>query len=394
VSIILAVAKELSRAGCCTRCGSELGGGLSFECSKCGCPVQAAPAKEDCACTKSSLSLLFTGASLRTREALADEQEVSPGEDASISKANMEEGGSGSHAIGSIAASNARAIPRKEDPYSDSGSATKTQEISEVRHLQISPWRSSSTPRDRIRALVLQAGPFTRRNTRSQFKSLPSPPCRQLSEDSSNEDDEDQRQDETDRAAIRRTARKTRFHAEVPSVAMALKKPPLPPRPRHLVLSAQQATADRERDEISTAERTIGPKGAEAIDEVTWTQDEDDAAQDECSEHDEQVLLGLKWEEVDEEEAVTGAPISNPLLAQALEQKYEFTLEELHEMHVSNLSKDSYIVVCERYYKPIGREQGPMTWFDFFLTGKGLLAAYAMMIAIVFLSVAIAYFVT
>lgn len=384
------MAEELSRAGCCARCGIQLDGESRLLCSKCGCPVQASPAEEDCACTPSSLSILFTNASPRTLGALAGEQELSAGEDASISRTVMVESSNGTHAIGAMVAAIAEAIPPKENLCTEPGSAPKTREISTAHHLPMSPWGTSTTPKDRIRALVLQSGPFSLRNTRSPFKSLPSPPRQQLSQSSSDED-EDYRHEGTCRVALRGQDRGNWFHAQVPSVANAVGKPSLPPRPRHLVLSVQQATAARGQEEVARAGRAMEPTEAEARGEIAPTQDEDNTTRGASREHEGQVL-GLKWKEVDEEEAATAQPISNPRLAEALERKSEFTQEELFEMQVSNLSQDSYIMVGERYYKPVGKEQGPMTWFDFFLTGRGLVSAYAMMIALVFLSVTIAYF--
>ena len=61
---------------------------------------------------------------------------------------------------------------------------------------------------------------------------------------------------------------------------------------------------------------------------------------------------GLKWIDIGFEKPTSGDEIDNANLATALENKTEFTMEELSQMNVSNLSHHSYIKANDTYFKP------------------------------------------
>ena len=61
---------------------------------------------------------------------------------------------------------------------------------------------------------------------------------------------------------------------------------------------------------------------------------------------------GLRWIDIGFEKPTSGDEIDNADLATALENKTEFTKEELSQMNVSNLSHHSYIKANDTYFKP------------------------------------------
>jgi hypothetical protein len=75
--------------------------------------------------------------------------------------------------------------------------------------------------------------------------------------------------------------------------------------------------------------------------------------------------LGLKWKEVGSQKTTKGTAIINEALATALQQKAEFSLQELRKFNVGELSYDSYIKVGDKYFEPAARAQAagiPLWW--------------------------------
>ena len=81
-----------------------------------------------------------------------------------------------------------------------------------------------------------------------------------------------------------------------------------------------------------------------------------------CKDFQEKLLggpaLGLKWNEVDSQEPLTGTEIANEALSLALQEKVksspgnvELTNEEWDTLNVSDLSYDSYVKVGDSYFK-------------------------------------------
>jgi hypothetical protein len=62
--------------------------------------------------------------------------------------------------------------------------------------------------------------------------------------------------------------------------------------------------------------------------------------------------LGLKWQNVGQEQPYLGTEISNKFLASALRGKSEFTRQEFDAFRVSDLTYNSYVKVDDAFFKP------------------------------------------
>jgi len=67
---------------------------------------------------------------------------------------------------------------------------------------------------------------------------------------------------------------------------------------------------------------------------------------------EEEVASGFKWEETSTIKPDTGNEIKNVVFAEALQKKRDFTVAELSQFGVSNLSYSSYIEVDGTYFRP------------------------------------------
>ena len=65
-----------------------------------------------------------------------------------------------------------------------------------------------------------------------------------------------------------------------------------------------------------------------------------------------QYALGSKWKEVGSQKPTKGTLINNEALTTNLQQKTDFSLQELRAFNVGKLSCDSYIKVGDKYFKP------------------------------------------
>jgi hypothetical protein len=418
VRVDLAAAKELSRAGCCARCGSQLGSDSRNICSKCGCPVKA---KSEDRVRQSSSS----PAQLKSSSRWLDDRPYSESHEGNCSEkmrngtsaCELAEDDSPRDLLSKISAlqKSDESAQIQTDPSLD----TVARDTSPShQHAAVSSWQTSSTARDRIRALVRQPGPFAKRNSCSLCKTLPPTPPRRHALHVSSEDDEDELHEIEAASTVGPKARRKQSHTSsdprrrnraqgnsradlrgrkpggdagsfgVHSIGGKHTAPPPPPRPPHL--AARLAMTGEISPSSQTPSRAV--RIAEELDAISTANAEGMVVSQGGDQREDKRLLGCRWVEVDEEEATTGSLISNSLLAQALQSKVLFTLEELDELQVSGLSEDSYIIVGERYLKPVGEEQGPLTCWEFFLTPKGLLTTYAVMVFIVTFAIAVTYF--
>ena len=64
------------------------------------------------------------------------------------------------------------------------------------------------------------------------------------------------------------------------------------------------------------------------------------------------ITPGLTWREIGSKKPKTGTEIYNQPLAAALQQKFEFSPEELCEFQVYELCFNSYIKVGDKYFRP------------------------------------------
>ena len=65
-------------------------------------------------------------------------------------------------------------------------------------------------------------------------------------------------------------------------------------------------------------------------------------------------IPSLKWQDVGSKPPKKGAEIQNENLAEALRNKQiKFTVTDLTELNILNLSVDSYILVDSSYFKPV-----------------------------------------
>ena len=411
VRLDLAAAKELSRAGCCARCGSQLGGDSRNFCSKCGCPVKAK--SEDRVRQSSSSPAQLKSSSVRPHEGNCSEKTRD-----GTSACELAEDDSPRDLLSKMSAlqkSDEAATQMQTEPCSDTVARDTTPPH---QHAAVSSWQTSSTARDRIRALVLQPGPFAKRNSCSLCKTLPPTPPRRHALQVSSEDDEDALQEIEAASTVGPKARRKQSHtfldprrrsraqgnsraasrgrkpggdagsSGVHSVGGKHTPPPLPPRPPHL--AARLALTGEDSPSSQTPSRAV--RIAEKLDAISTANDEEMVVSQGGDQREDERHLGCRWVEVDEEEATAGSLISNSLLAEALQSKVLFTPEELDELQVSGLSEDNYIIVGERYFKPVGEEQGPLTCWEYFLTPKGLLTTYAVMVFIVSFAIAVTYF--
>jgi len=144
---------------------------------------------------------------------------------------------------------------------------------------------------------------------------------------------------------------------------------------RHSKICMTKKEAD---DQVKTLKDLVASK-KEALDELRKLLSDDVKTLDEKSNgdtgdvkkksgtsKDKPVALGSKWMDVGEKKPTSGNEIMSVELRKAIQQKLEFSDEEVAQFNFSNLTNDSYILVAGKYFQPESLEEADLES----LTGK------------------------